>query len=536
MIIFLKSDKPRTGNRCGVFYYLTAVRNVAAGLVLLAGLVSFSVPANAQNAVQAATVAAEDAAPSVTAAEGQENWYDPFEADAAAARADIGTEDAGGKRRSSVDWTTINSESAADAIRTPYSQAKVINEGTLDVVEPAAPPPTRISAVMPGQTSSDWIDPFYDRPASRVLTDRSLAEALGIGASSRLRKAISFYRVIIDNGGWPQIPAGDTLEYGSQEPRVLLLRQRLIATNDMDNTDAHLPNFDQELEDAVRRFQLRIGLEADGLVGRNTRNAMNVPAKTRLKTLELNLARVEELEREFRGVDRYVLVNIAGAELEAVSDDKVERRHKVVVGRVDRQTPMVISEITHLNFNPYWHVPDSIAWKDLIPKFQSDPDYAENNQMRIYNGWGGEEIDPGTIDWTAPEALSYKIRQEPGTQNSLGTMRIQFANRYSVYLHDTPGQSLFDRVVRAFSSGCVRVEGVHDLGNWLVNGQEDWDRARIDEVVALGERFDLYLHDPVPLFMAYLTGWVRKDGVVQFRDDIYGHDQPGWAANYTDFH
>jgi murein L,D-transpeptidase YcbB/YkuD len=167
----------------------------------------------------------------------------------------------------------------------------------------------------------------------------------------------------------------------------------------------------------------------------------------------------------------------------------------------------------------------SIVRKDLLPKLREDPGYLQQMNMRVYQGFNGPEVDPATIDWNADISEdTYLFRQEPGRINSMGSVKINFPNEHAVYLHDTPTKSLFAQATRLFSSGCVRVDKIHVLTEWLLRGQEEWGRTRIDEVAASGERIDVNLKQPVPLRMVYLTAWAKSDGTISFRPDIYRQD------------
>lgn len=383
-----------------------------------------------------------------------------------------------------------------------------------------------VSAFLPDPWGADWIDPWE---APRRVKDfeaqrgpASDTPTLGDAGYWPLLRAISMYGNIVSWGGWEPIPEGGKLELGViDEVRVPLLRNRLIATGDLNASTGNPTVFDEAVMQAVQRYQARNGLLPDGVVGARTLRALNVPASTRLALLKRNLDRINRLSQDLG--ERYVFVNIAGQKLEAVENGRVVQRHRVVIGKVDRQTPEYTSRITFLAFNPYWHVPRSIAEKDILPQVRRDPSYLKRLRMRVYARGGGREIDPANVDWSRVDGSTFLLRQEPGPRNSLGTVKIHFPNPHAVYLHDTPSKSLFGRTVRANSSGCVRVEKVHDLTTWLLQPQ-GYDRARIDALVRSGARKDVYLKNPVPIYMLYLTAWVDEHGVVNFRDDIYGRD------------
>jgi murein L,D-transpeptidase YcbB/YkuD len=367
-------------------------------------------------------------------------------------------------------------------------------------------------------------DPFDPAPSeSFVSTDKSIRPMISADSPVSLQAAIAKYEYIVRRGGWQPITVGNRMSIGSRGDWVVMLRDRLAITGDLKEVSADPQKYDFNLEQAVRAFQLRVGLNANGVVDARTIEQLNIPAETRLRTLQANLPRITKLSQGLG--DKYVIVNIPAAEVEAVEGDHVYSRHVAIVGKDDRQTPEISSNITQLNFNPYWTVPVSIVRKDLLPKLREDPGYLQQMNMKIYQGFSGPEVDPATIDWNADIAEdTYLFRQEPGRINSMGSVKINFPNEHAVYMHDTPSKSLFAQATRLFSSGCVRVDKVHVLTEWLLRGQEDWDRSRIDQVAASGERIDANLKRPVPLRFVYLTAWAKSDGTVSFRPDIYGQD------------
>ena len=227
---------------------------------------------------------------------------------------------------------------------------------------------------------------------------------------------------------------------------------------------------------------------------------------------------------------RFVFVNIPGAQIEAIENGVVVSRHTAVVGKQDRPSPEINSRITEINFNPFWTVPVSIVRRDLIPKMQTEPEYLSKNHIRIFDQ-RNRELQPDQINWNTEEAVNYRFRQDPGDFNSLGAIRINFPNAHEVYMHDTPFRNLFGEDFRFHSSGCVRIQNVRELVYWLLRETPGWPRVEVDRVVRSGDRKDVKLVRPVPLHWAYITAWATADGVVQFRDDIYGRDGLGPAVN-----
>jgi murein L,D-transpeptidase YcbB/YkuD len=387
---------------------------------------------------------------------------------------------------------------------------------------------TPLEAIQAHKSGAEWAERF-DATLPEVRQVKSSVPTVTEATPGAIEIAIQRYSAIATRGGWPVVPAsGEPLRLGDRDPAVTVLRERLAMSGDLRQARGQPEVFDSYVDAAVRRFQLRHGLMADGVVDAKTLAAMNVPVWVRLRQLETNLGRVAELARKLG--DRYVLVNIPAAEIEAVDEGRVRSRHTAVVGKIDRQTPIVSSRIHELNFNPYWTVPVSIIRKDLIPKMQEDPEYLSRNKIRIYRWGSEEELLPSDIDWYSDEATQYMFRQDPGELNSLGSVRINFHNPHSVYLHDTPSKNLFGSDFRFHSSGCVRVQNVRELITWLL-GPNGWTRAEVDAMFRNGERLDVKLERPVPIHMAYVTAWATADGVVHFRDDIYQKDGVGRLAS-----
>lgn len=224
--------------------------------------------------------------------------------------------------------------------------------------------------------------------------------------------------------------------------------------------------------------------------------------------------------------DRYAVVNIPAAHLECVEGGAVASRHTTIVGKPDRPSPVLQARIVEVNFHPFWTVPVSIIRRDLIPKMQEEPDYLTKNKIRIYDK-RGRELQPEQVNWQSDEAIDYMFRQDPGELNSMGTIRVNMPNPDAVYMHDTPSKNLFGEDQRFHSSGCVRVQNIRDFVVWLLKDTPGMSRAAVDGYIKSGERHDAKLSRPVPVYWVYVTAWANPDGVVQFRDDVYGHDGLG---------
>ena len=267
---------------------------------------------------------------------------------------------------------------------------------------------------------------------------------------------------------------------------------------------------------------MRHGLPADGVTGKYTLAAMNVSAPVRLGQLQTNLERLRTgIGTEGQG--RYVMVNIPAAQIEAVENGRVVQRHTAIVGKIDRQTPIVNSAINEVIVNPYWNAPVSIVRKDIIPLMRKDPSYLAKNNIHIIAP-DGSEIDPAAIDWNTEDAAKYLLRQDPGKGNAMASVKINFPSPDGVYMHDTPQQSLFSKLMRFDSSGCVRVQNVRDLVTWLLRDTPGWNRSHFEQTIKSGANTPVALSVPVPVHFTYVTAWSTGDRVVHFRDDIYGRD------------
>jgi murein L,D-transpeptidase YcbB/YkuD len=368
--------------------------------------------------------------------------------------------------------------------------------------------------------AGNWDDTFD----ARVSQGGKVASNLPIFSPQTIaytEQAIEQYRGIVAQGGWPEVPATKKLKLGVVDPDVVAMRRRLMISGDLSENAGLSQAFDSYVDAGLKRFQLRHGLPGDGVTGKYTYSAMNVSAHVRLGQLETNLVRLRSMGG-FLG-DRYVMVNIPAQQVEAVENGRVVLRHAAVVGKVDRQTPIVNSKINEIIVNPYWNAPVSIVRKDIIPLMRKDPNYLKDNHIRLFAP-DGSEVDPMSIDWSTEDAVKYRFRQDPGANNAMASVKINFPSPDGVYMHDTPQQSLFGKLMRFDSSGCVRVQNVRDLVTWILRDTPGWDRKRFEDTIKSGENTPVPVTNPVPVYFTYISAWSTGPGVVQFRDDIYGRD------------
>ena len=338
---------------------------------------------------------------------------------------------------------------------------------------------------------------------------------------TRMKKALAYYREVEAGVGWPQITDGPTLKPGMSSERVNAVRQRLLASGEL-HGDTESIRFDDNLENAVKRFQQNHGLTADGIVGPGTLAAMNVPVKARIDQLRANLERARWVLRNLP--DNYVITDIAGFRVNYSRDGKNVWSTRAQVGKPYRKTPVFRDTIRYLEVNPTWTVPPTILKQDTLPKIRKDPDYLRNKNMEVLT-FSGKPVDPASIDWSQYPAkpFPYLIRQRPGPRNALGRIKFMFPNKHAVYLHDTPSRSLFDRDARAFSSGCIRVQHPFEFAELLLDDPA-WTKERLLEVVDSRKTTKIPLKKPITVLLLYWTVDAGADGNVIFKPDIYARD------------
>ena len=345
---------------------------------------------------------------------------------------------------------------------------------------------------------------------------------------SWLKSALARYRQIQRAGGWQDLAAGEKLEIGTQGERVRHLRERLRVTGDLEEIAGGGDQFDEALREAVVRFQKRHGLGTDGVVGEKTIEALNRPPIDRIRQISVNLERWRWLPQDLGG--RHILVNVANFDLDYIENREVVLSMRTIVGRDYRRTPVFTGSMTYMVVNPSWEVPHSIATQDILPQVLKNPAYLDSMGFKVLSGWGHDEkqISSRSIDWKSitRSHFPFRLRQKPGPANALGRIKFMFPNEHNVYLHDTPGRSLFEKTDRAFSSGCIRVEKPLELAGRIAAGE----KVNLDEILAGGREKTVRLSVAVPVHILYWTAWVDAAGTVHFRKDLYGRDTRVLAA------
>jgi murein L,D-transpeptidase YcbB/YkuD len=365
---------------------------------------------------------------------------------------------------------------------------------------------------------------------SPSLTDY-LATAFPRGWLYRaLQAALAEYREIAARGGWPVVPEGPTLRPGATDGRLPVLARRLIVSGDLapiDDIDG-LTEYDDTLQEGVRHFQDRHGVDVDAIIGPATLRTLNVPVAQRIRQLEISLERARWVLDDLE--DDFVLVNVAGFRAYVLRDREVVWETKVQVGSEFHQSPIFRDEIKYIVLNPTWTVPYSIATKEILPQIKSNPNYFASRDFDLKTG-GGKLIDPSSVDWTTVSTRNfpYWLVQRPGPNNALGRVKFMFPNEHAVYLHDTPSKYLFSRAERAFSHGCIRVENPFDFAEQLL-GNDGWTQERFQEVLDGGETTNVMLSTPLPVLLMYWTAVADTDGIVHFYNDVYSRDGKVAAA------
>ncbi len=349
-------------------------------------------------------------------------------------------------------------------------------------------------------------------------------------------------QLVADSRPWPQMTGSASLRPGEWSNDVGALREILQRTGMLDDSakitlpgDVVSPSagkkskpaargiYDRQLVEGVKRFQAWQGLGADGVIGQSTREGLNVSAAQRAGVLALNIQRLRLLPGN---LSTGIMVNIPAFSLVYYQDGSQVLASRVIVGRPDRKTPMMSSALNNVVVNPPWNVPPTLARKDILPKVRNDPGYLEQHGYTLMRGWNSKEaIDPYRVDWSTitENNLPFRFQQAPGARNSLGRYKFNMPSSDAIYLHDTPNHNLFQKDVRALSSGCVRVNKASELANMLLQ-DAGWNDTRISATLKQGDTRYVNIRNNIPVNLYYLTAFVGADGRTQYRTDIYNYD------------
>jgi len=376
----------------------------------------------------------------------------------------------------------------------------------------------------------------YERAGelARVLQAPDLAVAVEAQAPDlplyrALRAELLAQQGRLAGGDWPKVAAGPTLKPGARSARVPSLRARLAAAGERVLEARDRSHYDEALVEAVKRFQAAHGLQADGVLGAQTLEALNASPAQRVAQIRANLERLRWVASDLQG-DR-LLVDIVGYHADLVLDGQPVWASRVIVGKPRRRTPSLLDSVTHLVLNPKWVVPPTILREDVIPGAARNPSYLANRRMRVVDR-SGQTVDPSTIDWSGARqsGFPYRIEQQSGADGSLGRIKFSLSNPYAIYLHDTNARSLFKRAERALSSGCVRVEKPAELAALLLADAERWSAQALQAALDSGRTRTVGVGRDVKVLLHYATAALDDTGAVLLRNDIYGYDAAIVAA------
>jgi L,D-transpeptidase YcbB len=395
---------------------------------------------------------------------------------------------------------------------------------------------THLSA---GKTDQETVDPRWKAAKrtprhdlarfidSTIVHDQVIESLASLTPRHReyanLKKALAEYRTLAAGDGWEGFQMSVAkLEQGMDHPDVVLLRKRLNLSTPDSQAES---KFDQELHLKVVHFQQMKGLAPDGVVGRGTAEALNISIEERIATIEANMERWRWMSDDLG--ERYIKVNIPNFEMQVIENDLPVFTCEAIVGRAYRQTPVFSAKMDHLVFAPTWTLPPTILWNDVIPAMRRNSGYLSQNNMQVLRR-DGSVVNPSTIDWATVNRSNfpYMIRQEPGRNNALGNVKFMFPNQYHVYIHDTPARNLFERADRSFSSGCIRISKPMEFAAYLLQDKPEWTPAQMNQAIAQRKERTVFLSEPIPVHILYMTVWAEDDGTVHFRRDIYDRDGP----------
>jgi murein L,D-transpeptidase YcbB/YkuD len=333
----------------------------------------------------------------------------------------------------------------------------------------------------------------------------------------KLKKALSIINALPDYK-LEKIEIDHKIVLNDTNINMIEIKKHLIFWKDLKPLDTITEIYDEQTEQAVKKFQMRHGLATDGVIGIGTIHAFNHTKEDRKKEILLNMERWRWFPHTFES--EYLIINIPDYTLHVIKNKDTINSYKVITGKAARKTPVLSSKLSHLVFNPTWTIPPTILNNDVIPAAKANINYFKNKNITIYNT--NNQIITAN-DWSTAKAKSYRYVQSPGTSNSLGLVKFMFPNRFSVYLHDTNSRGYFDKDIRALSSGCVRVQYPFELAQYLLDDEDQWSIDAINEVVNSQKTVSVNFKKDIYIHILYWTAW-SENGLLQFRDDLYNYN------------
>jgi murein L,D-transpeptidase YcbB/YkuD len=399
-----------------------------------------------------------------------------------------------------------------------------------------------LGKVDPENLKTSW---NIQRNAPELVLDRRLEEALNGGGIRKSLQALypSFviYRKMREGlrelyedverfekrpfAQWKPLKTDKSIKPDESNPMMPEIRKRLYFWGYVDAYETVEDKvYDAELVVGIKKLQLRHGMEPDGVIGQGTIQALNQTPEMLIRTAAVNLERLRWLPDTIKDSE-LILVNTANFQLDFLHNRDTVFTSKVIVGKSYHATPQFSAEMSYIVFSPTWTVPTSITRTEIIPAVKKNRNYLASKNMKLLNSSGGI-VDPASIDWAKvnPKTFPYTVRQEPGESNSLGLAKFMFPNKHSVYIHDTPSRSLFEREDRALSHGCIRIQRPFDFAKFLLSHDPTWTDERIRQAMRQPKEVTVTLNRKIPVAIIYMTYWANGGGEMFFRSDIYGRD------------
>lgn len=336
-----------------------------------------------------------------------------------------------------------------------------------------------------------------------------------------LKQQLIKYRNIADQGGFPKVVLSKkALNISEKDTCLLTIKKYLVLSGDLKYNDQSIL-FNDTLVKAISRFQSRMGLNNQGILGVATVKEMNVPISFRIKQIMINMERLRWFPDDVD--DNFLLINIPEFKLHVFENKKKVMDLKVIVGKEATRTSIFKGNISQIILNPYWNVPTSIVVKEMLPKLKENSDYLSKNNMELLSG--NTIIDPSTVNWNNySSTIPYSIRQKPGDDNALGKIKFIFPNNFSIYLHDTPSRNIFNESNRAFSHGCIRVQNPLKLAQFILRNNPNWNLEKLQSSVKNKKTTNIQIKPTLPVYIVYFTAWIGNSGEINFRKDLYNMD------------